>query len=969
MTRNDFKRTYNAIQPSESFCSRMEARFAELFDENPVLPDDREKGVEYSPQQAAGKPFKAVISACCAAAAVVICAVGAVWFTNNRPNPAPPVTSDESTPSAPDTAEPIETADTEEAPEFVRGFYDSIFEEAGFNPESGPTPTYDEAIEMVETTGVDSYYLFETIKALTYDECEQLGFLDELGGSSYGSWETVEAGTDLAAYRGDFTIYKVRVLSDLISGEKPDSIMYLYMNSGNPIYQETENPPYSPGERFAAAVYKKSSESTLYRSTCAFMLRFDVYEENGEDYGYLRSDHTRCTPLPAQGAEAVNKTEITSTTQNPVVYAQRIKLDSIAEFIRSDWSVRGLSRHYEAAAEPETEEGTLETADLEKLPPISEPLPSFVSSYFTIHSIAAGEQAEPRSGNEVYFDDDTALIKNMIESTGLVGIRFLQPSDGDVITLSDGTRLYSYDNYLSNRINWHYTEPKAVLYNNSEITYIIPLKSSESGGEMQISVTNGSQNAQIVLPDGRSAEFPDGGMNLINTQRGRMTCTDDRQFVSLNGGILSDGRSFICSSWSDPESGASVQLTGTGCSVEDFMHVFSALWCNSYVLTPVNGISYHVRNGFSNTYDSDYGSVTFNDIELGLSLHGDYAVDFSEATLAETEDIVDFVDSNPVFCSADHNYVYYVYDEYCAGLEHARFIIAGGSVPGDFEPASTSVQKVENRYDGGISDYRVSELKNNPIELLMGDDAERSDSFLSGIADHVYLFENTKSMKTPSYYGIFRKNGKWYSLWVGNMSRDDFLKRLYSLAASQPLPSDYFAQCSEILKSRFGSKGMLSHNILDIDNDGEYEVLALAANNYGNSTIKEMCVFEQTGGRMELASTFGQGCLRGVTLCYVKYKQDDGTPYYVGQFGNDPEYSFIAEIRIENGKYKAVPTIMWGGGKYYRIDGFTAEKTIEECSTEISENEIEMLGSGYHHEYVDINSDDTEEPNCQNPDI
>lgn len=68
-------------------------------------------------------------------------------------------------------------------------------------------------------------------------------------------------------------------------------------------------------------------------------LRYDAVESDDGDielYG-------RRNPVPAQNLDSavdVDIQAVTSTTQNPARYTQKVKLTDLSEFIRADWQER-----------------------------------------------------------------------------------------------------------------------------------------------------------------------------------------------------------------------------------------------------------------------------------------------------------------------------------------------------------------------------------------------------------------------------------------------------------------------------------------------------------------------------------------------------------------------------------------------------------------------------------------------------
>ncbi len=235
--------------------------------------------------------------------------------------------------------------------------YDDVFEEIDETTSSGPRPTYEEDIEMLSETvygGIDSFYLVETVKALTLSECEQLRGWDEWFESCYAlSYDEIK--NDDRNYFGDKTIYEVIVIEDLISGEESDRKMYLSVGmGGNPRIQRAGDPIYAPGERFTVAVHQKPDDSDITRSCGGFMFRYDAVEDASGNIT-LYSRNSAMDDLNLTNAVAIEKTVITSTTKNPAHYTCKIPLDDLAAFLRQDWEKRKISRHFTTAVTTDSE--------------------------------------------------------------------------------------------------------------------------------------------------------------------------------------------------------------------------------------------------------------------------------------------------------------------------------------------------------------------------------------------------------------------------------------------------------------------------------------------------------------------------------------------------------------------------------------------------------------------------------------
>lgn len=251
-----------------------------------------------------------------------------------------------STPAVNSTDSTTSTADTQNiTPQ--QGYYDDIFVEIDQSTHVGPPATYEETISIISNSkygGIDSFYLVETVKALTLSECEKLSGWEEWFESRYAlSYDEIDS--DGKDYWGDNTIYEVKVIEDLISGEKYNTNIYLATSMGNPRIQEKGDPVYSPGERFTVAVHPKAENSDITRSCGGFIFRYDIQSSDGNFKALSRNNYVM-DAFNISNSENISTEAVTSTTANPVIYTQELPLDDLTEFIRQDWKTRQISRHF-----------------------------------------------------------------------------------------------------------------------------------------------------------------------------------------------------------------------------------------------------------------------------------------------------------------------------------------------------------------------------------------------------------------------------------------------------------------------------------------------------------------------------------------------------------------------------------------------------------------------------------------------
>lgn len=212
-------------------------------------------------------------------------------------------------------------------------YYDDVFKELEpVNPVVGEPMTYDDHMDIItspyeQAHGIflDSFYLVETIRALSGEEaCALQG------------WDILCEGR---------TIYEVRLLKDLISGETVDRVEKIIVPHGTPDRQTPGDPSYAPGERFTALLAKPPLVGDFLQSPSSKDFRYDVVENGSEIIVYSRGSDLDKLGLP--GSENIEEQVITSTTQNPAVYTQKLGLDELVSFLRKDWEQRKVSSHFE----------------------------------------------------------------------------------------------------------------------------------------------------------------------------------------------------------------------------------------------------------------------------------------------------------------------------------------------------------------------------------------------------------------------------------------------------------------------------------------------------------------------------------------------------------------------------------------------------------------------------------------------
>lgn len=229
------------------------------------------------------------------------------------------------------------------------GHYDDVFREVTSHSDTAGMPmTYDEVVTMISNPdfgGLDSYYLLETVRALTLNECEELDGWFDIFGDFYGeTFDSVRDGNEIV-YLDDYTVYEVNVIKDLISDEDCNYQIYLLVAMGNPMYQEAGDPIYAPGERFSAALSIPESGTEIRKTTGDFALRYDVISEANGNKAYSRGNEA-VDSLCLSKCENISEIRITSTTENPAVFTQSMPFDSLTGFLKQDWEDKEISKHF-----------------------------------------------------------------------------------------------------------------------------------------------------------------------------------------------------------------------------------------------------------------------------------------------------------------------------------------------------------------------------------------------------------------------------------------------------------------------------------------------------------------------------------------------------------------------------------------------------------------------------------------------
>lgn len=221
---------------------------------------------------------------------------------------------------------------SENIPTEIKPVYDDVFEGINSDNFTGAPMSYDEVMEMITSPFqrenkifLDSFYIVETVCALPYEEARKLN-----------GWTDICEGK---------TMYEVNILTDLISGEKVNRTEKIIVAAGTAEWQKDGDPVYAPGEKFTVALTMPQEGCDFLHTPASSMFRYDIVEDEVGITLYSRKSEMDKLNLPT--STNIDERIITSTTQNPAVHSQKVELDALVDFLRSDWEQREVSSHFE----------------------------------------------------------------------------------------------------------------------------------------------------------------------------------------------------------------------------------------------------------------------------------------------------------------------------------------------------------------------------------------------------------------------------------------------------------------------------------------------------------------------------------------------------------------------------------------------------------------------------------------------
>ncbi len=254
--------------------------------------------------------------------------------TQSTSDSTPPISENSVNSNTSDTPEKTTTSSGEN-PGDGKPAYGDVFKGINSDSFTGAPMSYDEVMEMITSpfqkeNGIflDSFYIVETVRVLPYEEARNLN-----------GWNMVCEGK---------TMYEVKLLKDLISGETVNRSEKIIVGMGTLEWQNDGDPVYAPGEKFTVALTKPQENCDFLQTPVSSMFRYDVIEDETGTTLYSRKSEIDEFNLPA--AVNINEKIITSTTRNPAAHSQKVGLNTLADFLRSDWEQRGVSAHFEKEA-------------------------------------------------------------------------------------------------------------------------------------------------------------------------------------------------------------------------------------------------------------------------------------------------------------------------------------------------------------------------------------------------------------------------------------------------------------------------------------------------------------------------------------------------------------------------------------------------------------------------------------------
>lgn len=183
-------------------------------------------------------------------------------------------------------------------------------------PSTGAVMTYEQLMDDIDKNSVQAFVKYEIV-------------------SKYAPEEAVRI-TGERAFENSASLYSAHVTYDYLNDE-PNDFYINIAKSGTPELQREGDPLYLDGQVLISALF---GVGETYQTAVPELL-FYVFDDEQTAYHIDKRDmivsDSICTPVDHEEREVV-----TSTPNNPVRFSDRSDISSLGEFIRKDWSERGL---------------------------------------------------------------------------------------------------------------------------------------------------------------------------------------------------------------------------------------------------------------------------------------------------------------------------------------------------------------------------------------------------------------------------------------------------------------------------------------------------------------------------------------------------------------------------------------------------------------------------------------------------
>ena len=195
------------------------------------------------------------------------------------------------------------------------------------------------AVSFTETEGSGIPQSYEELQDFIrpYPSVNYLGF--EII-KRYSAEEAFEITNDDIFLYGS-TLYDIHVTYDYIN-KQPLDIHAKFSSAGTPEEQYEGYPPYSEGDKFACFLPRFQPDTINYEFSELMFAVDDIGETPvGYHIGFDKIDFVDKDGNNIADDNFTATSVITSTANNPVIYTDMITMDTLADFLREDWTARG----------------------------------------------------------------------------------------------------------------------------------------------------------------------------------------------------------------------------------------------------------------------------------------------------------------------------------------------------------------------------------------------------------------------------------------------------------------------------------------------------------------------------------------------------------------------------------------------------------------------------------------------------